>query len=95
MPLTDFNRETLEYFKKNFVNYNFFHKNNYELFDELDWIQVMHGLQLFDIKAINEKYQNFKYHDTVSKNQVKSVINENNHTFYKHNEAIKLIRNMK
>ena len=95
MPLTDFNRETLEYFKKNFVNYNFFHKNNYELFDELDWIQVMHGLQLFDIKAISEKYQNFKYHDTVSKNQVKSVINENNHTFYKHNEAIKLIRNMK
>lgn len=93
MPLTDFNKETLEYFKKNFVNYNFFHRNQYELFDELDWIQVMHGLKLFDIDSIKQQYQSFAYLDNLSKFQCESVINESNHKFYSHDEALKVIRN--
>jgi len=92
MPLTDFNHETLDYFKTNFVNYNFFHRNQYELFDELDWIQVMHGLQLFNINSIKEKYKSFNYLDTLSKDQCQSVINESNHRFYSHDEAIKIIK---
>lgn len=95
MPLTKFNQETLEYFKKNFVNYNFFHRNNYELFDELDWIQVMHGLQLFDINSIKEKYSNFKHLDTLSKHQCSSFDNESNCVFYTHDDAIAMIRKTK
>lgn len=94
MPLTDFNQETLDYFKKNFVNYNFFHRNQYELFDELDWAQVMHGLQLFDMDSINQLHRNFRYLDKISIEQCNNVVNDKNNIFVDHNTAIKIIKEM-
>jgi tryptophan halogenase len=95
MPLTEFNQQTLEHFKSNFVSYNFFHRNNYELFDELDWIQVMHGLKLFNVESIKDKYQKFKHLDNLSKMQCNSVINNVGHRFYTHDEAIKIIKDQR
>lgn len=92
MPLTDFNKETLEYFKKNFVSYNFFHRNIYELFDELDWIQVMHGLGMFDIASINKKFMKFPYLNQLSIAQCNSVVDGYSGNFLDHDKMLALIR---
>ncbi len=60
--VTDFNKENLENFKKNFVSQSLLPEDglfsNYRIYDCLNWIQVMHGLRMFDtasVKAIYEK----------------------------------------
>jgi hypothetical protein len=93
MILTDFNRETIDYFKNNFVSWNFFHENNYELFDELDWIQVMHGLGMFNISKIKEKYlDNFQVWQTVTENELSRIPSEKNWEFLSHEKTIELIK---
>jgi hypothetical protein len=88
MPLTDFNKETLEHFKKNFVSYNFFHANQYELFDELDWAQVMHGLNMFDIESIKHKYENTGF----SRYKLPKIINEESCDFIGHDILLDRLR---
>lgn len=93
MVLTDFNRETIDYFKDNFVSWNFFHENNYELFDELDWIQVMHGLGMFKIEKIKKTYlTDFKEWQTVTENELSIVPSEKNWEFLSHEATIELIK---
>ncbi len=93
MILTDFNKETIDYFKDNFVSWNFFHENNYELFDELDWIQVMHGLGLFNIEKIKEKYStDFQVWQSVTENELSRVPSEKNWEFLSHEKTIELIK---
>lgn len=93
MVLTDFNRETIDYFKDNFVSWNFFHENNYELFDELDWIQVMHGLGMFKIEKIKKTYlTDFKEWQTVTKHELSIVPSEKNWEFLFHEATIELIK---
>lgn len=88
MPLTDFNKETLEHFKKNFVSYNFFHSNQYELFDELDWAQVMHGLNMFDIESIKHKYESTGF----SRYKLPKIINEESCDFIDHDALLDRLR---
>jgi len=52
--MTEFNRNTLEYFKTNWPNHLFFN-NQLALFSSINWIQVMWGLRLFDSSAIKSK----------------------------------------
>lgn len=56
MTLTDFNRENLDYFAKGFVNQNCF-PNFHDLFQYVNFAQVMLGLGMFDKEnKILEKY---------------------------------------
>lgn len=59
--ITDFNKENLEYFKKNFVSQALLPEDglfrNYRIYDCLNWIQVMHGLRMFDTARIKELYE--------------------------------------
>lgn len=55
IKLTDFNSENLEHFKNDFVNAQYF-GTPMVLFSQLNWIQVMHGLRLFNIERLKEKY---------------------------------------
>ena len=55
IKLTDFNATYLEYFKKNFVHSHMFNAPML-LFSQLNYIQVMHGLRLFDQERLKEKY---------------------------------------
>lgn len=59
--MTDFNKENLEMFKKNFVNQTLLPEDslmsNFRIYDCLNWIQVMHGLRMFDSKRIKELYE--------------------------------------
>ena len=61
MTMTDFNKEHLEIFKKNFVNQVVLPEDgmmhNFRIYDCLNWIQVMHGLRMFDSKKIKEIYE--------------------------------------
>lgn len=49
---TPFLEENLEFFKKNFINQIVLSSENFNIYDCLDWIQVMHGLRMFDIPRI-------------------------------------------
>ena len=61
ITVTDFNKENIEVFKKNFVNQIVLPEdgtmNNFKIYDCLNWIQVMHGLRMFDQKSIKALYE--------------------------------------
>lgn len=52
LKLTDFNQRTLEHFKNNLPTRAYFSKP-WTLFSELNWIQVVAGLELFNLDKIN------------------------------------------
>ena len=51
LKLTEFNAKTLEFFKKSGPNPNFFARP-YVLFRDINWLLVMHGLQMLDVENI-------------------------------------------
>ncbi len=59
--MTDFNKENLENFKNNFVNQVLLPEDglmsNFRIYDCLNWIQVMHGLRMFNVPKIKELYE--------------------------------------
>jgi len=57
ITLTDFNKETLEYFKHTIPLKSQF-SQPFILFSEANWIQVMYGLGLFDIDSISKIWMN-------------------------------------
>jgi hypothetical protein len=54
---TEFNRETLEVFKKCMPSWVYF-TDSFTMFKQQNWIQVMAGLELFDNATINKLYYN-------------------------------------
>lgn len=76
IKLTDFHAENLEYFKENFPHPHYFN-NPMNLFSHLNYIQVMHGLRLFNTEKIKQKYDQHmrtKYDPIVQK-----LFDENDH----------------
>jgi len=61
ITMTDFNKENLENFKTNFVNQILLPEDglmsNFRIYDCLNWIQVMHGLRMFDVPKIKQLYE--------------------------------------
>ena len=57
---TDFNKETIEIFKTNLPRPTLFDNNNF-LFLAHDWIQVMHGLDMFDKEKIGNELSSFNF----------------------------------
>ncbi len=69
IKITEFNRENLEYFKKNNVDNNFF-REPLLLFKTLNFMQVMHGLRLIDHKHSLKVYDDHlreKYDQEIEK----------------------------
>jgi tryptophan halogenase len=66
ITMTDFNKENLETFKTNFVNQLVLPEDgmmsNFRIYDCLNWIQVMHGLRMFDTAKIKEIYDTHYSH---------------------------------
>lgn len=98
--VTDFNKENLEVFKKNFVNHTLLPEDglfsNYRIFDCLNWIQVMHGLRMFDtasIKALYEKH--FARYRTFDERLQASVEQQVTDGWVTCREAINLIKDPK
>ena len=80
MTMTDFNKENLENFKKNFVNQILLPEDgttsNFRIYDCLNWIQVMHGLRMFDIASIRTLYEK---HFNNRKDEYKQILSQIEH----------------
>ena len=61
ITVTDFNKENIDVFKKNFVNQVILPEDgtmsNFRIYDCLNWMQVMHGLRMFDQQSIKKLYE--------------------------------------
>lgn len=89
---TDFNKSVLEQMKKNGVN-PFYFNEHFLLFKHLNFMQVMHGLRMFETKHLSEVYQK-QLRDRFEKriqdqiNFVESTIDKS----YTHREAIEELK---
>jgi hypothetical protein len=56
MAITDFNKDYLDYFKNHMPHPHYFN-HPMQLFTQLSYTQVMHGLRMFNTEKIKEKYE--------------------------------------
>jgi hypothetical protein len=96
--MTDFNKENLETFKTNFVNQTILPEDslmgNFRIYDCLNWIQVMHGLRMFDtakIKALYEKRYSELYREQCEVH-VKQLLATDSSGWVRHREAIDSVK---
>lgn len=93
LKLTDFNKETLESFKKYLPNHMAFGKP-FLLFRDQNWLQVMHGLELLDTDQIKKIFKGLNEDTKFSARD--SVINyrkwESERIFIPHREALEIIK---
>jgi tryptophan halogenase len=93
IKLTDFNKNYLDYFKKNLTNVFLFNEH-FTLFKHLNYMQVMHGLRMFDPTQIKELYTtHLMGYDEAAQRLIK--INDNHEDFvdsYGHREAIEMLK---
>jgi hypothetical protein len=89
--VTDFNQENLNYFKKNNVDNNFF-REPLLLFKTLNFLQVMHGLRLFDnqhsLKVYNDHLRE-KYDGEIEK---MLILNADLTQSIPHRECIEILK---
>ena len=94
MKLTDFNKEKLDYMKRQGVHPHFF-MDDMLLFHHLNWMQVMHGLRLFKGDGLSERWKALEatYGFIVNKRIFEeNVYYEKTHQFTPHREALELIK---
>ena len=93
LKMTDFNLENLEMFKTNFVNQLVLPTHNYCLYDIINWVQVMHGLRMFDAKSIKERYDQYYQHMTHhSLRDIDELPTPKTHEFFTCREAINIVK---
>jgi len=92
---TDFNRENMSFFKKHGVHTHYF-QSEMLLFRHLNFMQVMHGLGMFDTESLNKKWSEHmkNRYDTVIQKELfeGDKWHDQNATFYTHREAIEMIK---
>lgn len=93
LKLTDFNREYLPYFKKCLTNVFYFNEH-FTLFKHLNFMQVMHGLRMFDSENLLKIYK--EHYEGIYASDVDRVVRLNedlsdirNLTYYSHRESLK------
>lgn len=93
IKVTEFNRDTLDYFKTNWVNPHYF-PNTMALFSGLNWIQVMHGLRLFDTDKIKSKFEHYlpQYKQITDQRFIELEQNDNNLETFSHRQAIEILK---
>jgi flavin-dependent dehydrogenase len=93
IKITDFNKNYLDYFKKNLTNVFLFNEH-FTLFKHLNYMQVMHGLRMFDPSQIKDLYTTHLLgYDESAQRLIK--INDNHEDFvdsYGHREAIEMLK---
>jgi hypothetical protein len=93
IKITDFNRETLEYFKNNWVYQHYFNKPLL-MFTQINWIQVMHGLRMFNTTRIQKLFDTHLSNYRPITDYELNFDNERNKTVqtFTHREAIELLK---
>jgi tryptophan halogenase len=93
IKMTDFNAEHLDIFKTNFINQLALSSTNYNIFDIIDWGQVMHGLRMFDQKNIKKLYDTMHTHLTNrAEYHISSLPTQDMTKFYTSREAINIVK---
>jgi tryptophan halogenase len=99
ITVTDFNKENLENFKTNFINQVLLPEDglmsNFRIYDCLNWIQIMHGLRLFDVAKIKELYekQYSKYYRAWDERQINEMMTQQPSEIWKrHRDALSIIK---
>jgi len=89
IKLTEFNYETLDYFKHNWVNQHYFNEPLL-MFTQINWIQVMHGLRMFNSQRIKKIFDShlFKYRE-ISDYDINW---EQTTPLFSHREAIEILK---
>jgi tryptophan halogenase len=91
LPLTKFNKETLEHFKENIPLWNYF-KEPYTLFDHNNWIAVMYGLGQIDRQKYIDNWKEIPYNIQMGAKVKIDVYNSNNADTVSHDTAIRIMR---
>lgn len=94
LKLTEFNQQTFEHFKNVLPNKSYFSHTNWTLFSELNWIQVIAGLEQFNLdklKAIWER-QNPGVQTETSEILANLQIFYRDVLTFKHREALEFIK---
>ena len=95
IELTDFNKDTLDTFKKAFVSPSYFSEHQL-MFSFFNWLQVMHGLHMFDYDSVKSFWE--KNFASIHNEQVTRVIHEGTNTrsdegkIYTHREALNVLK---
>jgi tryptophan halogenase len=94
LTMTDFNKETIEVFKKTLPTHMFFNKP-FQMFRDQNWLMVMHGLKMFDREKIKSIFD-FQNEDILyAANDAIKTYNdwELGQTFIPHRQALEIIMN--
>jgi len=85
----------MSFFKKHGVHTHYF-QSEMLLFRHLNFMQVMHGLGMFDTESLNKKWSEHmkNRYDTVIQKELfeGDKWHDQNATFYTHREAIEMIK---
>lgn len=91
IPKTEFNQDTLEHFKENIPLWVYF-KHPYTLFDHINWISIMYGLEQIDRKKYIANWNNLPYNIRMSAKVKLDVYNSNIPKTVDNITAIKMMR---
>lgn len=93
IKLTDFNAEHLEYFKNYSVHARCF-QNDMKLFGQLNYLQVMHGLGLFNFEKIKNVYETHlkNYDPIIALNKLQGDEWESHMEKFKHRDALNIVK---
>jgi tryptophan halogenase len=93
LKMTEFNAEHLEMFKTNFINQLALPTTNYCIYDILNWVQVMHGLRMFDQEKIKQQYDlHFNHLTEAVRYHYSTVPTKETATFYTSREAVNIVK---
>ena len=99
MTVTDFNKENLELFSNNFVNQILlpedFTNRTYRIYDCLNWIQVMHGLRMFNqtniLQLFKTRFSQYQEYDELQISYIPSKLSEE---WYSSREALEYMKSI-
>lgn len=96
LSLTEFNREYIPYFKKCLTNVYCFNEH-FLLFKHLNYIQVMHGLRMFEPSKINQIYHShFRERYEIDIDRVvklnEDLTDIRNLEYYNHRQSLEILK---
>ena len=94
IKMTDYNKDNLERWKTNFINPARFANNPYLMFTSGNFVQVMHGLGLFNVEKIKQLYtEHFAHLEHISKEIMDQGDRlETTQTFTPHRQALEKLK---
>ena len=99
ITVTDFNKENIDLFSNNFINQILlpedFTNRTYRIYDCLNWIQVMHGLRMFNqaniLQLFKTRFSQYQEYDELQLSYIPSELTEE---WYSSRDALEYIKSI-